>query len=893
MRALAKLRLRLRSLVYPGRAERELDDEIHFHLEAQIAENAALGMTPPEARAAALRDLGGLPQIEEACRDTRGTSAWEGSLRDLRHGARLLRKNPAYAASSICVLALGIAAATAIFSAAWSVLLRPLPFPAPDRIVRLWDTFGNPGNLAPVSYPNFRDWRVWNESFTTMAAFQEGNTVLTGWGEPTPLQTIAGSASFLDVLGIRPALGRNFRTEEERPGANDGADSVILSDRLWRGRFGASASIIGSRVTLGRKPYVVIGVLPPAFNTFTGSGETDVWTTLAGSERVWPGMKRPLNEERGISNLNVIGRLKPGVSLERARADMGRVAALLERNYPADNPHEGVAIESLQNAATDHLRPMLVVLLWGAAAVLLIACADVSGLALARITGRQREISVRSAMGAGKWRIARQLLAESLLLAACGAAAGVLLANLFVRFLTVFLQLAPGAFVVSWPALAFACAISALSAIVFSLVPAVHALRFDPLHGLNEAAANVTPSARQKRLQSALAAGQIALAMVLLSACGLLALNMIHLQSADLGFDPQRTFTFQIGLPSARYPQSDHARFVNQLIAGLRGIPGAQAVSASTQMPFRSFVPRTVLDSVDGKPIELRDRRGIVYSPITPDYFSALNIPLRRGRAFTANDIASTAPVVILNEAAVRRYFGKADPIGRPIEPEMWNGSGSSTQPRTVVGVVGDIKLQRAGERPLETVYWPMAQIPSETVYWIAIRTAGDPLTLAAAAREQLRRMDREMPFYEASPLAAAVESSFLQPRYNTALVAFFAVLALLLTAVGLYGNIAYSVSQRTHEIGIRLALGAGRDGVLRQFVRTGLAMAVAGVAIGLAFAKGATRIMHSLVFGASLDEPVTFAFSAGVLIAVALAASYIPARRAACIDPMRALRND
>jgi predicted permease len=893
MRILEKLRLRLRSLFLRARAERELEDEIRFHLEAQIAENAALGMGPPAARAAALRALGGAPQIEEACRDMRGTAVWEGFVRDLRHGVRLLRKSPAYAASSIAVLALGIAAATAIFSAAYGVLLRPLPFPEPGRLVRLWDTFGNPGNLAPVSYPNFRDWRAWNQSFSAMAAFQEGNTVLTGLGEPTPLQTLAASANFLDLLGVRPALGRTFRVEEDHPDANNGAGSVILSDRLWRGRFGADPSIIGVRITLGRQPFVVIGVMPPGFNTFTGSGEIDVWITLSGIERVRPGMTRPLSEERGISNLSAIGRLKAGVSLEHARADMARVASLLMRNYPADDSSEGVALESLQQSAAAHVRPMLLVLLWAAAAILLIACADASGLALARVMGRQREISVRAAIGAGKWRIIRQLLAESLALASCAAAAGVMLAGLLARLLALFLQLAPDDVRVSWPALAFAITAGALSAIVFSLAPAIHALRFDLLHGLKEAAANVTESAGQKRLQNMLAASQIALAMVLLSACGLLSLNMIHLQSAGLGFDPQHTLTFQIGLPSARYPQSDRFRFADELMASLRAVPGVLSASASTQMPFRSFVPRTVLGNVDGKPIGPHGRVGIVYSPITPDYFRTLGIPLKRGRAFSANDDGAAPPVVILNEAAVRRYFGKVDPVGRQITPEMWNGSGSATQPRTVVGVVGDVKLQRAGEKPSDVIYWPMAQIASETVYWIAVRTAADPLTVAGAAREQLRRMDRDMPFFQASPLSAAVESSFLQPRYNTALVAFFAVLALVLTAVGLYGNIAYSVSQRTHEIGIRIALGAGRDRVLRQFLRGGLAMSLAGVAIGLAFSKGATRIMKSLVFGASLDEPLTFALSAAVLIAVALVASYVPARRAARIDPMRALRND
>jgi predicted permease len=891
MRTLQRFRLRLRSLFGRARVERELADELSFHLEQQIAENRAAGMPAAEARLAAMRLLGGVPQIQEECRDMRMTTAIESVFQDLRYALRVLRKNPAFASASVLVLALGIGANTAIFSVANAVLLRPLPFPEPARIVRLWDTYGTPGNYGPISYPNFEDWRAWNHSFAAMAVFAERGYVLTGAGEATPLQAVAASVSFFDVLGVQPALGRKFLPEEDRPGANHGADSVLIGDRLWRRQFGADPGILGRPITLSGRSFTVVGVMPPGFDTYTGSGETDVWTTVAVYARKGPGVPRAIIDERSIDFFSAVARLKPGVSRAQAQADMDRIAGLLMKAYPADDIREGVAMKGLQESATGDIRPMLLVLLSAAGVVLLIACADISGLALARVTRRQREISVRAAMGAGKWRLLRQLVAESLALAAFGAALGIGIASMVSRFLVLFLQLPSARVGLDWAALGFAMAAAALSAIVFSLAPAIHASRFDLLHGLKEAALNVTGSLRQKRLQSALVVAQIALAMVLLSACGLLTLNLIHLQGADLGFEPQHTLTFPVALPGARYRQQDRGRFFAGLTARLRAIPGVKSAAAGMQVPFRGGSARTVLSNVDGQPIELRKRVGILYSPITPQYFQSLGIPVKAGREFTQADTETSDPVVILNEAAAKQYFGSANPVGRQVQPEMWNGSGSSTKPRTVVGVVGNVKFRRQSDRPATAVYWPVSQIPSESSLWVVVRTAGDPLAVFGAARAQLREMDGDLPFYAVEPLASAVSSALAQPRYNTALISLFAALALILTGVGLYGVIAYSVSQRTHEIGIRIALGARPREVLRQFLWSGLAMGAGGVAIGLAFAKGATSLMKTLVFGASLDEPVTFAVSAAVLIAVALAASYLPARRATRIDPIRALR--
>jgi putative ABC transport system permease protein len=813
-------------------------------------------------------------------------------LNDLRFALRMLRTNTGFTAIAVLALALGIGANTAIFSVANELLLRPLPFPHAEQLVRVWESYGSPGNTAPVSYPNFRDWRAWNQSFAELAAFSGFSGVLTGSGEPLHLQGVIASANLFRLLGAQPVLGRAFLDQEDQPHANRGADSVVISHRLWSEHFGGDPDILGKSLALDGALFTVVGVAAPQFDSHTELSNPDFWVTAAVLAEPTPNNPKLTTEERDISFLGVMGRLKPGVTIAQAQADMKRVSEMLVQAYPKANPKAGTTIVGLQQTETGDIQPALLVLLGAAGVVLLIACADVGGLVLVRVTRRQREMTVRVAMGAARWRIVRQLLVESLVLAAIGGGAGLWLASIAARPLGRILGMGESA----QPAfdsrvLAFCVASATLAAVIFSLAPILHASKTDLMNGLKESSTSAGGSRRQKRLQNAMLIGQMALAMVLLTSAGLLTLSLMRLQKTDLGFEPRQVLTFPVSLPEQRYPQTSRAAFFQDLTERLRLLPGVQSASAGGRIPFRGGTSRTVLDNVAGRDIPLNERRGIVFSSVTPDHFRTLRIPVLRGREFTGDDSERSLPVVMINEAAARFYFGTQDPLGKQIQPLMWNGSGGTTQPRTIVGIVGNIKSRSVIERPEPYVYWPVPQIPSEATMYVSVRTAGDPMAIAKSAESVLHAIDRDLPMYGANPLPFFIADSLKQPRRNTALVALFAGLALVLSAVGLYGVIAYSVTRRTREIGIRLALGASGTEVLRAFVRQGFVMCAAGIGIGLPGAIAAARGMRSLLLGMSAPEPWVFAASAGLLAAVALLASFIPARRATNVDPMIALR--
>ncbi len=874
------------------RRERDLEREIRSHLELELEEQRESGLSPGEARHAARRAFGNATLIAENTRSAWGWIWIESIGKDLRFALRMLRKNPGFSAIAVLALALGIGVNTTVFTVVNAVLLRPLPFHHPEQLVKLWDSYGVPGNAGPVSYPNFVDWRAWNRTFSDMAAFTGYSAVLTGSGEPLHVDGVIASASLLPMLGAQPILGRNFVPEEDIVGRFTGANRIILGYGLWRDHFGGDRSILGRTLVLDGRPYSVIGVMPAGFDARIGIAHPDFWMTAASLAEPSSNGRRRVTEERQMSFLSVIGRRKAGTSASQAQADMDRVASLLVKSYPDDDPKEGVLMQGLQESGSSDHRTTLLLLLSAAGVVFIIACADVGGLVVARSMRRQREMTLRAALGAGRWRIVRQLLAESLVLAELGGIVGVGLAGMTGQVLAKWLSVDTlGQATVDPKVLGFAFLAATLAAAAFSLTPAIHTVKTDLIDGLKESALSTSETRRQKVMHSALVVGQIALAMVMLSASAILTLSLLRLQNTSLGFEAAHVLTFPVSLPAGRYQQSQRAAFFLELMERLRSVPGVESAGAAGNLPLHSGISRTVIDRISGKDIALRQRSGIVYASATPQYFRAMKIAVTRGREFTIDDTASSQPVVIINEAAARQYFGKTDPVGQQIEPVMWNGSGSPLKMRTIVGVVANLKTQNVRFGAFPAIYWPVTQIPSDATMFVSVRTPGDPASLAAGVRTTLHSLDPDLPLYDAQPLDRIVGESLSSTRDTATLVCLFALLSLSLTAVGLYGVIAYSVARRTREIGVRIALGARPGELLRSVVMRGLFLGLTGVAIGAPASIAAARIYRTLLYQVSPQEPIALVTGAVVMILVAMAASFLPARRASRVDPMVALR--
>jgi putative ABC transport system permease protein len=809
------------------------------------------------------------------------------SWRDLRYGARMLLKKPGFTLIAVLTLALGIGANTAIFSVVNAVLLRPLPYAEPERLVALWESnTQRPMSRNSISYPNFFDWRAQSQSFERMASYYTIPMDLTGIATPVNLRGATVAPDLFATLGVKPLLGRWFVAEEEKPGIR----AAIISHSLWQRQFGGDPNIVGRSLTLGGRPFNVVGVMPTGFQFPIEASPVEVWVTSSvDGEKTDP--KEPAQyENRGSQFLVAVGRLKPGVTIEQAQAEMNVIAGKLEKQYPDSNTRSGVRLIPYHNDLVYDYSEALWLILGAVGCVLLIACANVANLLLARATARYKEIAVRAALGASRRRVIRQLLTECLLLSLVGGLLGLLLAwwgtEALVKLIPKDMPRLAEVNLDRW-VFGFTLLISVVTGVVFGLAPALQASKIELTEAMKEGSRGA--GGGRGRLRSALVVAEIAMALVVLIGAGLLLQTFRRLQQVDLGFEAGNALTASVILPVTRYPKHEQVTaFYQALLARVKALPGVEAVSAIAPLPLSGDMFRISFE-VEGRNIPKGEQPSSHFRSISLDYFSAMKIPLLAGRAFTERDNASAPGVVIVNKTFANRHFPNENPIGKHIKP----GVSVEGEPvwREIVGVVKDVKHRQSLSRDYEPEYYvPHAQIPFNGMSLI-MRTTNDARSLARSIQQEVQALDRDVPVYRIKTLDQYLGVAVAQPKFSALLLSLFAGLALLLTAIGLYGVMAYAVVQRAQEIGIRIALGAQTGDVLKMVLRQGLKLTTLGLAIGLAAAYALTRYMQSLLFGVKATDPSTFAAIALLLIAVALMACWIPAKRATKVDPMVALR--
>jgi len=795
-------------------------------------------------------------------------------IRDLRYAIRSLLKRPGFTMVALIALALGIGANTAIFSLVNAVLLKPLPFAEPDRLVWMWGNIRNGGNRASVSPLDFLDYRRQNRTFEQFAAaFSVPLPLnLTGTGEPERLTGAGVTGNYFQALGVTPLLGRTFVLENENTG-NDHV--VVLSYGLWQKRFAGDTGIINKTITLDGETCAVIGVMPKEFN-FPQSSE--LWVPLNFDRS--PDMK-----QRKAHFLRPIGKLKPGVTLEQAQADTDIVARQLEQQYPDTDTGWNLRLVSLREQLVGNTRPTLFLLFGAVGFVLLIACANVANLLLVRAASRQKEIALRTALGASRFRIARQMITESVLLALAGGTLGVLLAAWGIDFLV---KLSEGSIPstaqvrIDLPVLGFTFLLSLLTGVLFGLAPALRTMKLSLGETLKEGG-RAGEGIQRNRTRSLLVVLESAVAIVLLIGAGLLIRSLIELQNVNPGFDAHNVLTMRVDLPRQKYPTPDKAvTFFQQLEDRIAGLPGVETVGLITELPL-SGQPNDMPFTVEGRANDSGDQTfDFDFRRVNDKYFRAMRIPLLRGRNFTEKEVVESAKLVIISELLAKEVFPNEEPIGKRLV--MW----MNKQPFEIIGVVGDVRHRGMEFQAAPAMYFATHQNGGTN---LVIRTLGDPLGLAAAVRKEVQAIDPDQPVATVRTMEGWLDSAVATPRYRTALLAVFALVALMLASTGIYGVMSYSVTQRTHEIGVRMALGARQFDVLRLVVRQGMSLVLIGVGLGLFGAIALTRVMSSLLFGVSAKDPATFLAVAILLAVVAFVACYIPALRATKVDPLVALR--
>jgi putative ABC transport system permease protein len=798
----------------------------------------------------------------------------ETLLRDIRYGLRSLLKRPGFTVIALIALALGIGANTAIFSLVNAVLLRPLPYAEPHRLVWVFGNIRNGGNRASVSPLDFLDYRAQNTAFEQFAASISVpvHLNLTGNGEPERLTASGVTGNYFQVLGVRPALGRTFLLENEKTG-ND--QVTVLSYALWQKRFASDPAILSKTITLDGKSCSVLGVMPQDFN---GPQAAELWVPL--NFDISPGMK-----QRKAHFLRPIGKLKAGVTMAQAQADTDAVARRLEEQYPEDKGWN-LRLVSLREQLVGKTRPTLFILFGAVGFVLLIACANVANLLLVRAAGRQKEIALRTALGAGRFRIVRQMITESVLLALAGGALGTLLAFWGIELLVTLsgASIPATAHVgIDATVLGFTLAVSLVTGVLFGLAPALRTMKLNLSESLKEGGRSGSEGAHRNRTRSVLVVLESAVAVVLLISAGLLVRSLVRLQQVSPGFDAHNVLTMRLDLPEAKYGGPDKAaKFFAELEGRIGGLPGVENVGLVSELPL-SGQPNDMPYTVEGRPpTALYQSFDDDFRRVNRHYFEALRIPLLRGRNFTEPEVRQSAKVVIISELLARQVFPNEEPLGKRLIMSFRN------EAFEIIGVVGDIRHNALESEPNAAMYMPTYDEQSMN---IVLRTKGDPAGLAAAVRKEVRAIDPDQPIAAVKPMEAWLNESVAAPRYRTMLLGLFAMVALLLAATGIYGVMSYSVSQRTHEIGVRMALGARQLDVLRLVVRQGMTLVLIGVGLGVAGAIALTRVMASLLFGVTAKDPATFVVVAALLTLVAFVACYLPARRATKVDPLVALR--
>jgi putative ABC transport system permease protein len=888
MGMLSDWRYRLRALFRREAVETELDDELRFHFENEVEKLERRGMQREEARRQARLAFGGHAQVAEDCREARGTSLVENTAQDVRYALRQLRANPGFATVMILTLGLAVGANSAIFSVVDGVLLQPLPYSQPNRLAYLY--------LSSPAYPkfplnpwDFHDYREQSRSFVSMAAMTRGDLQLSGGSErPVMLHGMRITAGFFAVLGLEPQLGHEFDRKAELPGNEH---QVILSHRLWRSRFGASPAILGQSITLNDEPYTVVGVMAAdaehpgnSYHSLAYGTDVDLW---------WPFTFDGKPSERGEHYIEGIGRLRPGVTLAQAGSELNGIMAALDRLYPGEKGWH-VNVIPLDREVVGQNRPILLLLLGAVGMVLLIACANAANLLLARATARRRELAVRLALGARRGRLVRQMLTESLCLALIGGTLGLLTAWASLRALV---SLLPEGFPraaeihVSAPVFAFTFFITTAAGLLFGLMPALQASRTDPRQGLHEGGRTATGGRQQQRLRSALVVAEVSLACALLIGAGLMLrsfLNQLHL---NFGFQQQHVLTASLSLPASQYKTAAAvSHFYLQLTTGLQALPGVASAGAGTDLPYSGYDENLGGFEIEGKQPPPHSQFHARFHVATTDYFQALGIPLLSGRFFTEADKPGARNVLIINHAMARKYWGDQNPVGQRIN--FFADHPTDKDWTTIVGVVGDVKDKPSSPDAEAAFWWPSLQLewPVGTMD-VVLRANGDPAALAGELRRAVQHLDPTLAVGNVREMDSIVEGSVAAPRLEFILVGLFGGLAIVLAGIGIYGVVAYAVSQRTPEFGVRMALGAQRWDVLRLVLAQVAGMVLGGTALGLLLAVLLGQALRSLIYGVSPADPVTLAAASSLVLATAMLACVVPARKATGVDPMIALR--